>query len=290
VDLYIVRHGPAGDPLSWSGPDDSRPLTKKGIAVVTAVAGRLGELGVRPDAIVTSPYVRAFQTAEIIARTLGRTDRLETDGRLSAGFELPDLMSLLADYAPVPSLMIVGHEPDLGDVLHELTGLARPRVRKAAVACVQLADPRTARGELQWFAPPAVLVGGSLVEPVTVTGESLGEACRRVRATLAREVDGWLQRGLSEQRWMERDFGQAAGMRAEDALAQLDRLQASIDAGSPNHGWRVLLPALRRYYDHYAGLAKRYAKDPNELHTQLQAIAGMRAEVEQLEALLGGHR
>ncbi len=63
---------------------------------------------------------------------------------------------------------------------------------------------------------------------------------------------------------MERDFGQAAGMRAEDALKQLDRLQASIDAGRPDYGWRVLLPALRRYYDHYAGLARGYTKDPEQ--------------------------
>jgi hypothetical protein len=52
----------------------------------------------------------------------------------------------------------------------------------------------------------------------------------------------------------------------------------------------VLLPALRRYYDHYAGLARGYTKEPDQLRVQLDAIAGMRSEVEHLEALLGGHR
>jgi NAD(P)-dependent dehydrogenase (short-subunit alcohol dehydrogenase family) len=123
-----------------------------------------------------------------------------------------------------------------------------------------------------------------------VTGETASEVCRKVRATLAREVEGWRDRGLFERKWMERDFGQAAGMRAEDALSQLDKLQATIDEGRPDHGWRVLLPALRRYYDHYAGLARGYTKDPEQLRVQLEAIATMRAEVERLEALLGGPR
>lgn len=119
---------------------------------------------------------------------------------------------------------------------------------------------------------------------------SPSDACRRVRDTLAREIEGWQDRGVFERRWMERDFGKAAGMRAEDALAQLDRLQATIDVGSPDQGWRVLLPALRRYYDHYAGLARGYTKDPEQLRVQLEAIGTMRDEVERLESLLGGHR
>lgn len=122
------------------------------------------------------------------------------------------------------------------------------------------------------------------------TPDSASEACRKVRATLAREIEGWQDRGLFERKWMERDFGQAAGLRAEDALSQLDRLQATIDAGHPDHGWRVLLPALRRYYDHYAGLARGYTKDPEQLRIQLEAIAAMRAEVERLESLLAGQR
>ncbi len=121
-------------------------------------------------------------------------------------------------------------------------------------------------------------------------GETASDVCARVRATLAEQVEGWKDRGLFERKWMERDFGQAAGLRAEDALAQLDRLQANIDDGRPDHGWRVLLPALSRYYQHYAGLARGYTKDPAELRTQLDAIEAMRADVERLEALLGGSK
>jgi NAD(P)-dependent dehydrogenase (short-subunit alcohol dehydrogenase family) len=132
--------------------------------------------------------------------------------------------------------------------------------------------------------------GAGRHERAVYRGESASEACRKVRATLADEIEGWQDRGLFERKWMERDFGQAAGMRAEDALAQLDRLQANLDAGHPGQGWRVLLPALRRYYDHYAGLARGYTKDPEQLKSQLDAIARMRSEVERLEMLLASSR
>ncbi len=155
-----------------------------------------------------------------------------------------------------------------------LAGLAAAGIRSGAAAP---AEPGSARGTGRH-------------ERAAHRGESASEACRKVRATLAREIEGWQDRGLFERKWMERDFGQAAGMRGEDALLQLDRLQASIDDGRPDHGWRVLLPALRRYYDHYAGLARGYTKDPEQLKAQLDAIARMRNEVERLESLLASPR
>jgi phosphohistidine phosphatase len=163
MQLYIVRHGPAGDASEWTSPDRDRPLTTHGKNVVLRVAEKLAELGVEVDAIITSPYVRAKQTADILARALHRTDQLETDGRLSAGFGIADLMSLLADYAEASSLMIVGHEPDLGQAICELVGAERLKMKKGAVALVDVPDPHTARGQLQWVVPPAVLVGDTRV-------------------------------------------------------------------------------------------------------------------------------
>ncbi len=163
MQLYIVRHGPAGDAGDWKGPDRERPLTTSGKQLMLHVAERLDELGVTVDAIVTSPYVRATQTAEILARALHRTDQLETDARLGAGFEIADLMSLLADYADLSSLMIVGHEPDLGQAICELIGAERLKMKKGTVALVDLPDPHTSRGQLQWVVPPALLVGKARV-------------------------------------------------------------------------------------------------------------------------------
>lgn len=163
MQLYIVRHGAAGDSAEWQGPDKDRPLTKRGKQVTAQVADRLAELGVKPDAIISSPYVRARQTADILARGLHDTDRLESDARLVPGFGIADLMSLLTDYSDAGSLMIVGHEPDLGQVICELIGAERLKMRKGSVALVDLPDPHTARGQLQWVAPPAILVADARV-------------------------------------------------------------------------------------------------------------------------------
>lgn len=164
MQLYIVRHGPAAERAEWTGSDFDRPLTPAGKQVVLRVAERLADLGIGVDAIVSSPYIRARETAEIVARTLGRTDRLELDARLGAGFGLADLMSLLADYAGVSALMIVGHEPDLGRAICELVGTERLKMKKGAVALVDLPDPHSARGQLQWAAPPRILSAAPVIE------------------------------------------------------------------------------------------------------------------------------
>ncbi len=157
MQLYIVRHGAAGDATEWEGPDEKRPLTSKGKRTMARVAERLADLDVRPAAIVSSPYLRARQTAEVLARTLGETDRLGSDGRLVPGFGIADLMGLLADYAEASSLMLVGHEPDLSQAICELIGAERLKMKKGGVAFLDLPNPHVSRGQLIWLAPPDVL-------------------------------------------------------------------------------------------------------------------------------------
>ncbi len=70
--LYLVRHGIAVDPNDpKSPPEPERPLTAKGVQKTRAAALGLSVLGIKPDVMITSPYVRATQTAEIFAETLG---------------------------------------------------------------------------------------------------------------------------------------------------------------------------------------------------------------------------
>src|SRR5271156_2521374 len=70
--LYLVRHGIAVDPNDpKSPPEPERPLTAKGVQKTRAAALGLQALGVKPDVLITSPYVRAAQTAELLAETLG---------------------------------------------------------------------------------------------------------------------------------------------------------------------------------------------------------------------------
>jgi len=155
MELYFLRHGPAGSMSDWQGPDVERPLTDAGRRVVSAVADGLGRMDVDVDVILTSPYTRAMQTAEIVAERLGVSDRLHTDERLMAGFGLTELQRVLRDHGDIAGLMLVGHEPDFSTLVGELTGGSSVHMKKAAVARVDVEDAEAAGGVLQWLIPPA---------------------------------------------------------------------------------------------------------------------------------------
>src|SRR5215472_14945146 len=111
MDLYILRHGLAGSREEWSGSDAERPLTNKGRSRSRAAAHGLALLGVAPDVIVTSPYLRAAETAQVTAEVLGV--RVVEEQALEPGKLRQGYRPLLQRYADSSSLMLVGHEPDL---------------------------------------------------------------------------------------------------------------------------------------------------------------------------------
>jgi phosphohistidine phosphatase len=118
LKLYVMRHGPAEDRAD-SGMDSDRALTAPGRERVRAVARLLAELDEEPLTILTSPLVRAVQTAEIVAVVTKLSDR---DGSVEVRRELSpgggggqSLIRSLAD-ADGRRVMVVGHEPDLSDL------------------------------------------------------------------------------------------------------------------------------------------------------------------------------
>lgn len=108
--------------------------------------------------------------------------------------------------------------------------------------------------------------------------------CRRVRATLAEQSEGWKHRSLFERQWVIRDFKKTAGMPAEqwlDVLSQLERRLEQNDL----HGALALdapLDKLARYYKHLGELAQGYEKDPIKLEESLGHVNAWQAEAEQL--------
>jgi phosphohistidine phosphatase len=148
MELYFLRHGEADWP-NWKKSDDERPLTKHGKKQMREVAKFLDRLKVRPGLIVTSPLPRASQTAEIAADYL--KGKLRTDELISPGFGMKELRKVLKRHR-AKRLMLVGHEPDLTDVISGLTG-ASLKLAKAGVALVDL-DPESEKGKLLWLFPP----------------------------------------------------------------------------------------------------------------------------------------
>ncbi len=114
-----MRHGPAED-YSASGRDFDRALTSSGRDRVRAVALRLREMDEVPKGIVSSPLVRAQQTAEIVAKEL-RTPAIETERSLAPGGDGAAFVRGAASDGR-RRLMIVGHEPDLSELVSRLLG------------------------------------------------------------------------------------------------------------------------------------------------------------------------
>ena len=155
VRLHLLRHAHAGDAIDWEGDDDLRPLTQKGRKQAERLGRFLCEHGVRPDVIVTSPKVRALQTAEIVATELGMTVR--SDSRLAFDFGKRELWALLDDLG-AREPMLVGHDPDFSELLGYLIDAAGLSMRKGTLATVDL-ETRLGDGEgvLRWLLPPELL-------------------------------------------------------------------------------------------------------------------------------------
>ena len=151
--LYFLRHGIADWPDWDPARDHERPLTKDGMKKLKAQAKRLTDLGVKFDAILSSPYTRAYQTADIVAGKLGL--EVKAEPLLAPGFNFDKLAQITASYAEDQALLLVGHEPSFSTVIAELTGGGRVQMRKGALARVDVNTEL--QGELVWLLQPKVL-------------------------------------------------------------------------------------------------------------------------------------
>lgn len=139
--LYLMRHGPAGNRDTWTGDDNLRPLTEKGERRMHAAAEGLKLLSPVVDTLLTSPLVRARQTAEIIGETLHLP--VEEQAALSPGFGLAHLAGLLTIYTEARGLMLFGHEPDFSILIGKLIasrGDAQVVMKKGACCAIDLPD------------------------------------------------------------------------------------------------------------------------------------------------------
>jgi|SRR5690606_21588039 len=159
AELYLVRHAIAADRgAEW--PDDTkRPLTRKGIARMRDIVKGLKRLGVELDLILTSPLLRARQTADLLHQGLGGATPLEETAPLAPGGAPADVVDLLRQRSGAEAIALVGHEPDLGQLAAFLIGARAPLIfKKGGVCRIDFESmPPTPPGNLVWFLPPKVL-------------------------------------------------------------------------------------------------------------------------------------
>jgi phosphohistidine phosphatase len=159
--LYLVRHAIAHERgPDW--PDDTqRPLTHKGAARMRQVVAGLRGLGVEINLVLTSPLVRAEETAKILSAGLRPAPEVVLTPSLAPGESPAAVGRALESYSGTSGIALVGHEPDLGVLAAWLIGAAIPiEFKKGGVCRIDVpALPPTGRGQLRWFATPKMLRG-----------------------------------------------------------------------------------------------------------------------------------
>jgi phosphohistidine phosphatase len=131
VQLYLVRHAEAAD----GEPDELRPLTAEGRRAARELGERLAAEGIHPDAVLTSPLLRARQTGAELARPAGL--EAEADERLAPGATAESVKAAAAGRGD--AVVVVGHQPDCGRIAAALTGGEEPRFPPAGVFTIELA-------------------------------------------------------------------------------------------------------------------------------------------------------
>jgi phosphohistidine phosphatase len=158
-EIYVIRHGLA-EQRGETWPDDAkRPLTDEGMSRMRKSVRGLARLGVSCDVVLTSPLVRARQTAEIVAAglsprpTLVSADSLAPDGSFAA------VIADLEKHAKKTRIALVGHEPSVGELAARLIGSRHAiEFKKGAVCRIDLETvPPSGPGDLRWLLTPKIM-------------------------------------------------------------------------------------------------------------------------------------
>jgi phosphohistidine phosphatase len=157
--LYLVRHGIAVDRTDPKCPPEAeRPLTAKGVQKTRAAALGLKELKVKPDVFITSPFVRAAETAEIFAEALGfPTSKIRVSEALKPAANPAEIAKEISRLK-AKEVMCFGHAPHLDQLISQLAGGrgVLTSLKKAGVASLEHAGVHSA-WRLQWILTPKVL-------------------------------------------------------------------------------------------------------------------------------------
>lgn len=161
IALYLLRHAHAGDPAKWQADDASRPLSERGRRQASRLGRLLALTEEPPDLFVTSPRKRAVQTAEGVAEAMGGHAAVAVDTRLAGPLDAGTVNAILAAAGPSRRPCLVGHDPDLSDLLGELIGTGPVPMRKGALARVDFEGDgaEAGLGTLRCLLPPELVAG-----------------------------------------------------------------------------------------------------------------------------------
>jgi len=161
MDCVLLRHGIAVEQDEWEGPDADRPLTERGAKRVAQAAAGLNRLDVQPTHILSSPLIRAIETANIAHSSLRIRSAVHILDELLPDAPPNRLLSILQDFPPESCVLCIGHEPHLGRVasvfLSGRTTTSFP-LKKAGACLIELPIPaKPGQGVLRWWLTPSQL-------------------------------------------------------------------------------------------------------------------------------------
>ena len=156
--IYLVRHAIAAEPGPEYPDDASRPLTHQGAARFRKEVRGLEALDIRIDTILTSPLVRARETAELLHDEYAEAKVMETEA-LAPGGSYRAVLAALEPFSGAEGIALVGHAPDIGELAARFLGSrGAMEFKKGAICCIELASlPPTGPGTLRWFVQPRML-------------------------------------------------------------------------------------------------------------------------------------
>ncbi len=161
MQLYIVRHGIAIDRDDPKSPlEAERYLTEEGIEKTTLVAKSIAALGISTDLLVSSPYVRAMQTAEIFASALDYAQqKIGKSEALLPGAEPGAFFRELARQKEASTVFCFGHAPHVDALVAAAIGVKHhiTEMKKAGVALVELKRVSPPSGQLVWLVTPKLV-------------------------------------------------------------------------------------------------------------------------------------
>lgn len=151
MDLYLLRHADAN---TVATTDDARPLSEKGISQAKKVGRFCKDHNVKPEIILTSPVLRAAETAEIVAEII--KGELMVEPWLACGMQPETALEELRGYERFESVMIVGHQPDFSLLAAHILGLQdneQISIRKASLTHLELGAFLFGSGRLSFTVP-----------------------------------------------------------------------------------------------------------------------------------------
>ena len=164
MELFVIRHAIA-EPLSKKNEfsDEKRVLSPEGRSRMREVLKGLVKLGVEVDLILTSPLARAYETAELIAASMGLSKKdIKQTENLSPGVPSELLFAEIKKHSGAESVALVGHQPDLGILVSKIIqsegGAFSIQLKKGGICCVNVTETvPTIRGEIMWLLTPRQL-------------------------------------------------------------------------------------------------------------------------------------